>query len=629
MRAKEFLITESTLNEVTMSPSNLRTEAAKIGATAGMEFEMIVPNVTVNAEPEEDMDQDERTDSFRNIENFFMAGDNHSARDVRKMLEGLKESYWDWVSEILSERFYSEEGRRYFEEYVEDEFDESSARETAEEEISEANPDLSTENSEYDDLVNERIKELKKEWLDEEWDNQGRAFDRARESFEEEEMDTLDDDEFLNHQGWRYMSDLPYSDYDVYWPYMTANDDNDASEAAESFSRAVGREVNVSDSYHGVRNDNQYTVEPDGSLSPDDSDDGGLEFVSPPLPLDQMLKDLRNTVEWAKDYGCYTNESTGLHMNVSVPNFSRENLDYVKLALLLGDEYILKQFGRLSNNYTKSALGKVKSIIKQNPEKASNALETMKSALASEAARVIHSGTTDKYTSINTKKGYIEFRSPGGDWLNEDLSTLENTLLRFVVALDAACDSEKYKQEYLKKFYKLLEPSMDEYGNMIKNFSDYVTGVGGAPESVVKDFRRSALATLQTSNAAKRMKSGAATNMNGTFWELFDPRGILVARFDDIKRNEVQANLAAWRYLRSRNPDFSMDAFDNYSVRSLNSGGNQNDGRVNWDILNAAGNRVGEPITARTRAGAEEMARRYLLNMNPDINPSEFSVHRS
>jgi hypothetical protein len=281
-----------------------------------------------------------------------------------------------------------------------------------------------------------------------------------------------------------------------------------------------------------------------------------------------MLNDLNETVVWAKEYGCYTNNSTGLHMNVSVPNYSREKLDFVKLALLLGDEYVLQQFERLSNVYTKSALGKVKSIIQQNPEKASNALETMKTALAGEAARVIHSGTTDKYTSINTKSGYIEFRSPGGDWLNADIPKLENTLLRFVVALDAACDPEKYKQEYLKKFYKLLAPSMDEYGDMVKNFSDYVTGVGGAPESVVKDFRRAALANLQKSNAAKRSQADASSSE---------------------KQNS--------------------------------------DTPVSWYILNAVGNQVSQ-VTARSQAGAEEMARRYLLNLNPEINTDEFSVAR-
>lgn len=615
------------LDEVTMSPSNLRSEAKKIGATAGMEFEMIVPNVSTEDE-EEDFDQDERARSFREIMNFFNDGDQNSRRDVDRMIEGLREGFWDYASEIVSDRFYSREGRRYFEEYIEDEFDEDSARETAEEEISEANPDLDPDDSEYTDLVDNRIEELKKEWFDEEWDNQGRLFERARDDFEQGEYDSIDEDDYLNNQGWRYMSDIPYRDYDVYWPHMTSGGENSADDAAESFSDAIGRKVNVSGSYHGVRNEGEYTVEPDGSLDPDDSNDAGLEFVSPPLPLDQMLIDLNKIVAWAKEYGCYTNDSTGLHMNVSVPNFSRENLDYVKLALLLGDEYVLNQFGRITNTYAGSALRKVKQIISDSPQKAGDALDMMKTTLTREAARIIHSGTTQKYTSINTKTGYIEFRSPGGDWLEEDIQKLENTLLRFVVALDAACDPEKYKQEYQKKFYKILEPSRDEYGTMIKDFGDYVTGVGGAPESIVKAFRRSAIATLQQSNAAKRNKSGVADTIGKSFWELYDPRGLLVARFDDVLRNEVKAQLEAWRYLKRQNPDFTMDEFDEYKVQPIKVANTQGDGTSRWNILNAAGNPVGQ-VSARTQAGADIMAQRYLRSLNPNLNTTEFSVRRA
>ena len=72
----------------------------------------------------------------------------------------------------------------------------------------------------------------------------------------------------------------------------------------------------------------------------------------------------------------------------------------------------------------------------------------MRNGMEQLASKAIHSGTTDKYTSINTKDGYIEFRSPGGDWLNQNFDKIENTLLRFTVALSAAMDPEAYRQEY-------------------------------------------------------------------------------------------------------------------------------------------------------------------------------------
>ena len=462
MRALEFL-QEQLLDEVVMKPSILRQEAAKTNAIAGIEFEMIVPDVqTDDGDQEPDYDSDERVTDYDSIADFFSEGDINSSSDIRSMIEGLKEDYWMWASEHRDEQ-WADEGRDYFDEYVEDWFDENAAREEAEEEIKNEYGDKLDEltSEDFDRLVEELVNEKKQEWLDEEWEDQGRYYDRARESWEDS-ADWPDEQDYLRRQGYRYMSDIPYSDYGVYWPYYTSGGSTSIEEIAGDFEQAIGRNVNYASGYHqGKREENTYVVEPDGSLEPDNSGDGGLEFVSPPLPIDEMLSDFNKVIQWAKQKGCYTNQSTGLHMNVSVPNFSRENCDYVKLALLLGDRYVLEQFGRAANTYAKSSMNKVLDNIKRNPDQAQGLLQQMKKNLYPFSTKMIHSGITDKYTSINAHEGYIEFRSPGGDWLNANWSKLENTLLRFVVALDAACDPQKYRKEYLKKLYQVLQPQSD------------------------------------------------------------------------------------------------------------------------------------------------------------------------
>jgi non-homologous end joining protein Ku len=83
----------------------------------------------------------------------------------------------------------------------------------------------------------------------------------------------------------------------------------------------------------------------------------------------------------------------------------------------------------------------------------------MKSQLNAKASKLIHSGQTNKFTSINTKDNRIEFRSPGGDYLSDIANNpkkLQDTINRMVVTMDAAMDPNKYKQEYQKKLYKLL-----------------------------------------------------------------------------------------------------------------------------------------------------------------------------
>ena len=194
----------------------------------------------------------------------------------------------------------------------------------------------------------------------------------------------------------------------------------------------------------------------------------GLEFISPPMSLTEMINDLNKVVSWAKSIGAYTNKTTGLHMNVSVSNYSRQNCDYIKLALLLGDEYVLSQFQRKTNKYAKSSLNIIRKNIldyqMSDTDLINDLLLQMKSNLVNDLKQTLTTyvqAEMSRYVSINMKRNYIEFRSPGGNWLDQDISTLENTLLRFVVALDASCDPMKYRQEYLKKLYLLLKPQSE------------------------------------------------------------------------------------------------------------------------------------------------------------------------
>jgi hypothetical protein len=57
-------------------------------------------------------------------------------------------------------------------------------------------------------------------------------------------------------------------------------------------------------------------------------------------------------------------------------------------------------------------------------------------------------------------------------------------LLRFVVALDAALDPQKYRQEYLKKLYQLLQPKSQN--DITSYFAQYAAGL--LPKDALKGF---------------------------------------------------------------------------------------------------------------------------------------------
>lgn len=546
-------INEMQLDEINMRPTSLRQLAAQIDARAGMEFEMIVPETEGgdNGESEPDYDQDERARSIEDIVDFF-GNDMNDRSDLRRLESALGDDYMEWKYEALGDR-WDRDGYDYLRDYINNHgwFDRDDAVDTARDELIDANPDLDPHSEEFQKLLSNRVDELEEQYVQDEWENgtggNSRVYDEAQSEFNDDEGSTLDESDWLRDRGYRFMSDIE-NNFDVTWPYWTygSNGGRSIDEVADSFEYAIGKPVNASHSYHGAtRQAGKYVVEPDGSLEGDNPGDAGLEFVSPPMPVTEMFDDLKKVKAWAEKNGCYTNDSTGLHMNISVPSLkgSIENLDYVKLALLLGDKYVLDNFGRTGNTYTKSALDKVKSLVKSKPDDAKALLDQMKGHLGQLASKAVHTGITDKYTSINTKGGYVEFRSPGGDWLGDNFDKIESTLLRFVVALDAACSPEKYREEYLKKLYMLLDPEGGQARggkDTVKFFADYVAG--NMPKTALRSFVKQAQLERSTAKNISAAKAGE--------WGVWVPQTNRFARENppdpELRRFATQADAQAW-----------------------------------------------------------------------------------
>jgi len=473
----EFAEEQENLFEITMSPSSLRKLSAQTGALAGMEFEMCVPNVEGNddGDQEPDYDYDERCRSIEDAVQFFYDGDWNGRRDVERMRERMQSDFSDWLMDKVYQD-WERHGEEYLEEWVPNNVDES-----------EWNPE-GLEGEARQEALEEYIAAMHADA-----GSSGDAFDEYR----EENQESYDESDWLDDEDLDRMSSIENA-YSMNWPHWTnpGRGETSIEDIADSFRDAVGRPILASTSYHSSRVERpstknlEYIVEPDSSIDVDDNDDRGLEFVSPPLPIEELLSDLNKVKAWADRTGCYTNDSTGLHINVSVPGWSGDlsQLDYVKLALLLGDEHVLESFGRAGNTYCKSAMGKIQKAVKQNPDKAEELLERMRQGMDQLASKAIHSGVTDKYTSINPKNGYIEFRSPGGDWLNDNFKEIDNTLRRFTVALSAAVDPKAYRQEYLKKLYKLLDVHSEK--DPLSYFAKFAAGE--LPKAALKSFVRQA-----------------------------------------------------------------------------------------------------------------------------------------
>jgi hypothetical protein len=482
------------------------------GIRAGFEAELIFRDTNNNGdsdyEMEPDYDADERCRSIQDIIDFFSGGDygNLSPRQERALQEALDEQYYEWYDEQMHKDF-REEAEDLIRKVMVDEGDwdldneiqkqlelldltddemnaiinagERAPKFTSSKEqilYAEANPlyqKYLDAQEEAEDLLDDLIQdEVRKEGAN--WDA---ALDDFRDNYQID-----DDSEFFSDVGLRWMSDVA-NNYDLDWPYMTGGGGNDGSRdwdsIGDSLHNAVDMPVKVSSNYHqAVRKEGQWIVEPDSSLEPDDSDDFGLEIVSPPMPLEQALEKLQQVTDWANsnEGNAYTNSSTGLHMGVSVP-FKGGDVDYLKLILFLGDEYVLQRFGREANTYCKSAMRKFKENLKGGRSDPMGVIKLMQHGLLELAHKEIQKGVGDgKYTSAHVQKGYIEFRSPGGDWLaeeNADPEVLQNTMLRFARAMSLAANANEERREYAKKLYKLVAPEGD---GQLALFSQFASG---------------------------------------------------------------------------------------------------------------------------------------------------------
>ena len=547
------------LDEVKMSPSALQKWAKSPeaqGIRAGFEAELIFRDTNSGDDSDYDMepdyDMDERCRSIQQILDFFNNGEygGLTQRQEARLQEGLDEQYYEWYDEQMQKDF-ADEAEDLIRKVLVDEGDWD-----LDNEIQKQLALLDLTDDEMNDIINagERAPKFTStkeqqtyaeenpfydQYLDaqneaegllddlvaDEVRKQGANWDAALDDFRDNYQ--IDDDSgFFDDAGLRWMSDVA-NEYDLDWPYMTGGGGNGGSrewdEIGDSLQSAVDMPVKVSSNYHSTtRKEGLWIVEPDSSLQPDDSEDFGLEIVSPPLPLEQALEKLQQVTDWANspEGNAYTNSSTGLHMGVSVP-FKGGDVDYLKLILFLGDEYVLQSFGREANTFTKSAMSKFRENIRGGRADPMGAIKLMQHGLLELAYKEIQKGVGEgKYTSAHIQKGYIEFRSAGGDWLaeeNADPEKLSSTMLRYARAMSIAANASEERREYAKKLYKLVAPEGD---SQLALFSQYAAGELTA-EQLKKKWAEKTIGTEKKMNQRWKLYqkfNGTWTAVPGAEW---------------------------------------------------------------------------------------------------------------
>lgn len=503
------------INEVDMRPSSLESEAAAIDAVVGIEYEMSVPATDYysedsdSGEVEPDMDYDERIGhngiaSIDDVVSFFENGENGSY-ELNKLRRKLEVQYDTWQLKELESQ-WEVDGYAVCKEYILDNvFDRDEAIEAAQAAYRKAlGSELApVDNERAQKFIQQHVDEQLKYLIDDHVIQKGRAWDEWEEHAKlDPEAYGIDEYTFLKSE-FNKVSDIYYQfDGLINWPYYSASEDNsferEVSNLASVLEDVVNTTVNWSTTYHNAkRSPKAYSLEPDPSVT-SDSQILGMELISPAQSIEETFTDMDNIIDWAHRYGVTTDSSTGLHMNVSLNNRSMDDLDYVKLVILVGDDYLLRKFDRLFNPTAERSFNYIDKMIqsRKDPEEF---MKQVRANMTAAAGKTIVLGSTDKYISVHVKSTHVEFRSPGNDWLNVPVDELKATVNRFVVALDAAMDPSKYRKEYLKKLAKFV----GQYTDRIDLVNLYVNSVAGMKQGEQTDLKKQ---FLKRSRAYKDVK---------------------------------------------------------------------------------------------------------------------------
>ena len=419
--------------------------------------------------------------------------DNMSISDIEYEYGDLPdqayEDYQDWlyqkgqdeyIDDLISDKVHEvKEDEDYLNDFIDSSAGPSSeAVEVYKNEFEEENP-KEYENREEDgweymnwvrEYVEEEYEDDYLEWLD-------RAV-RDEYNFEDEAKELAEGD--YSMEDWVYDNHSYMSSFLDDYGYDYSRPSGDVEGVADELHTWI-RDNSEFDSYpesgeYGDTNTTtSWAVETDSSINPDEG--AGAELISPVFDSPKkMLKEMKSLFDWSEtNFG--TNNSTGLHVTMSWhgknPDTVKDeddefyNLDAtgpnkLKMALLLGDEYLLAEFGRLRNSYTKSQYN--------NVLKHAEGMKRGEAKSFKEFEKILTKGIdTGKFNSIHFKgekdriagTNLIEFRIAGGSDYQEMYDKVAKAVVRYATIMQAGYEKDAYKRDYVNAVFRLLRKSQE------------------------------------------------------------------------------------------------------------------------------------------------------------------------
>ena len=455
--------------EINFNRKNIAQQALNSPIKCGFEAETVFTEVQDRGSDDDDWLYEY---NWYDIEEFIRDQEGSGSVDT------INEAYREWIYEkaydlegdimqdLVADR---KEDEDELNDFVESMLDEDDIEAYKEEELEGMDDEQKEEFEDWDFIAwgrqytEEQREDEYIEWLEEKIRDNGEALETAVETAESE----YDHDDWANREYGSWSSCL--GEHGIYL-YNENGSGEGVGEVADMLRNWATDNSKVSDDvehgeYHssyGTNND-FWRVETDTSI---DADEGtGAEVISPVYDTPkQMLEEMKSLFDWFQKENVETNSSCGLHITMSLDSEEKEEVNPVKLAVLLGDKYLLSTFGRSNNSYAKSQIESLKKAaqdLKSSPEN-TKTIKNIENILK----KGINPG---KFSSINFKdqtdsqtgNQLIEFRIGGGNDYHLNFDTAAKAVIRYAETLSAAYSDKMYNADYVKALFKLIN-SLDE-----------------------------------------------------------------------------------------------------------------------------------------------------------------------
>ena len=455
--------------EINFNRKNVAKSALTSPIKCGFEAETVFQDVQDRGDDEED---------WLYEYNWYDIEEMVASQDGQGSVDTINEAYREWIyekaydleGEILQDIVIDrKEDEDELNDFVESMLDEDDIEAYKEEELDGMDDEQKEEFEDWDFIAwgrqytEERREDEYIEWLEEKIRDGGEALEQA---VEQAEMDyNIDQWAYNEWGGWSNC----LSEHGIY-----IYNENSSGEGVGEVANLLGNwatnnsqwdDIEHGD-YHSTGSGEDYwRVETDSSIEVDYGT--GAEVISPVYDTPkEMMEEMKSLFDWFKGENVETNTSTGLHVTMSWngQSYNDGEVNPVKLAVLLGDKYLLSTFGRSGNSYAKSqikSLQKAAQELKADPEN----LKSIKK-IESIIGKGIDRG---KFSSINFKdqkdrgsgSQLIEFRIGGGTDYHLNFNTVAKAVIRYAETLKAAYNDDMYKTDYVKALFKVIN-SLDE-----------------------------------------------------------------------------------------------------------------------------------------------------------------------